>query len=73
MDEKTLMGSYSSSFDLQPEVEEIVFGGCRSHFDLTRLISHRFALEDAVEAIRVASNPSATSMKVFVQPDTPQL
>jgi len=73
MDEKTLMGSYSSSFDLQPEVEDIVFGGCRSHFDLTRLISHRFALEDAVEAIRVASNPSATSMKVFVQPDTPQL
>ena len=72
MDEKTLMGSYSSSFDLQPEVEEIVFGGYRSDFDLTRLISHRFALEDAVEAIRVASNPSAASMKVFVQPQTPQ-
>ncbi len=71
MDEKTLMGSYSSSFDLQPEVEEIVFGGFRTGFDLTRLISHRFALEDAVEAIRVASNASATSMKVFVQPEAP--
>jgi L-iditol 2-dehydrogenase len=73
MDEKTLMGSYSSSFDLQPEVEEIVFGGYRTDFDLTRLISHRFALEDAVEAIRVASNPSAASMKVFVQPEAAQV
>ena len=68
MDEKTLMGSYSSSFDLQPEVEEIVFAGYRTGFDLTRLISHRFSLEDSVEAIRIASNPSATSMKVFIQP-----
>ena len=68
MDEKTLMGSYSSSFELQPEVEEIVFGGYRDGFDLTRLISHRFPLQDAVEAIRVASNPSAASMKVFIQP-----
>jgi L-iditol 2-dehydrogenase len=68
MDEKTLLGSYSSAFELQPQVEEIVFGGYRSGFDLTRLISHRFSLEDAVEAIRVASNPSPTSMKVFVQP-----
>jgi L-iditol 2-dehydrogenase len=68
MDEKTLMGSYSSSFELQPEVEEIVFGGYRTGFDLTRLISHRFSLEDSVEAIRVASNPSGNSMKVFIQP-----
>jgi L-iditol 2-dehydrogenase len=67
MDEKTLMGSYSSSFALQPEVEDVVFGGYRAGFDLTRLISHRFSLEDAVEAIRVASNPSGNSMKVFIQ------
>ena len=64
MDEKTLMGSYSSSFELQPEVED----GYRTGFDLTRLISHRFSLEDSVEAIRVASNPSGNSMKVFIQP-----
>ncbi len=68
MDEKTLLGSYSSSFELQPEVEDIVFAGYRTGFDLTRLISHRFSLEDSVEAIRVASNPCPTSMKVFIQP-----
>jgi L-iditol 2-dehydrogenase len=68
MDEKTLMGSYSSAFELQPEVENVVFGGYRNGFDLTQLISHRYSLEDAVEAIRVASNPCPSSMKVFVQP-----
>jgi len=68
MDEKTLMGSYSSSFEIEPDVEALVFGGYRSGFDLARLISHRFPLEEAVEAIRVASAPSAASMKIFIEP-----
>jgi len=68
MDEKTLLGSYSSSFEIEPDVEDLVFGGYRGGFDLTRLISHRFPLEEAVEAIRVASTPSAASMKIFIHP-----
>jgi L-iditol 2-dehydrogenase len=68
MDEKTLLGSYSSSFEIEREVEELVFGGYGSGFELTRLISHRFPLEEAVEAIQVASTPSAASMKIFIQP-----
>lgn len=68
MDEKTLLGSYSSSFEIEHEVEKIVFDGYRTGFDLTRLISHRFPLEEAVEAIHVASNPAATSMKIFIHP-----
>ncbi|HTJ31391.1 MAG TPA: zinc-dependent dehydrogenase [Acidobacteriaceae bacterium] len=67
MDEKTLQGSYSSSFDIEPEVEELVFGGYPNGFDLTRLISHRFPLENAIEAIELASNPSATSMKIMIE------
>ena len=67
MDEKTLLGSYSSSFDIEPEVEELVFGGYKNGFDLTRLISHRFPLEKSVEAIALASNPSATSMKIMIE------
>ena len=39
------------------EVEELVFGGYRNGFDLTQLISHRFPLEEAVQAIEVASHP----------------
>jgi len=68
MDEKTLLGSYSSSFPILDEVVALVFGGYRHGFDLTRLISHRFPLEDAVVAIEVASHPKADSMKIMIEP-----
>jgi len=68
MDEKTLLGSYSSSFGLLEEVTALVFDGCRDRFDLTQLISHRFPLEEAVEAIDVASSPKADSMKIMIEP-----
>lgn len=68
MDEKSLVGSYSSSVDIQDEVAELVFGGYRNGFDLTRLISHRYPLEKAAEAIQVASAPTAASMKIFIEP-----
>lgn len=68
MDEKTLMGSYSSSITVNSEVEDLVFDGYRNGFDLTRLISHRFSLEDAVAAIDLASHPRPDSMKIVVQP-----
>ncbi len=68
MDEKTLMGSYSSSFEILDEVTDLVFGGYRNGFDLTQLISHRFPLEQAVEAIEIASHPKADSMKIMLEP-----
>jgi L-iditol 2-dehydrogenase len=68
MDEKSLIGSYSTSADLLDEVTDLVFGGYRSGFDLTRLISHRFPLEQAVAAIEVASAPRADSMKIMIEP-----
>ena len=69
MDEKTLMGSYSSSVEINDEVAQLVFEGHRDgSFDLTRLISHRFPLEDAVKAIDLASHPQAGSMKIVIKP-----
>jgi L-iditol 2-dehydrogenase len=68
MDEKTLMGSYSSSFEILDEVTDLAFGGYRNGFDLTQLISHRYPLEKAVEAIEVASHPKADSMKIMLEP-----
>jgi L-iditol 2-dehydrogenase len=68
MDEKTLLGSYSSSFEILDEVTDLVFGGYRNGFDLTQLISHRFPLERAVEAIEIASHPKADSMKIMIEP-----
>jgi L-iditol 2-dehydrogenase len=75
MDEKSLLGSYSSSVDIESEVEQLVFDGYRNGFDLTRLISHRFPLDEAVEAIHLASNPSASSMKIMIEhePSEPEV
>jgi L-iditol 2-dehydrogenase len=68
MDEKTLLGSYSAAAAILDEVTDLVFAGYRNGFDLTQLISHRFPLEQAVEAIEVASHPMADSMKIMIEP-----
>jgi len=65
VDEKTLMGSYSSSVEIQDEVARLVFSG---EMDLAGLISHRFSLSEAVEALHLAANPQPDSMKIVLQP-----
>ena len=65
VDEKALLGSYSASIDLQDENVRLVFSG---EIDFARLITHRFPLDRAVEALEVAANPGPDSMKVVVQP-----
>ena len=66
VDEKTLMGSYSASVDIQEEALQLVFDGYREGYGLTRLISHRFPLSEAVAALAFASAPKASSMKIVV-------
>ncbi len=69
MDEKTLMGSYSASVAIQQEAINLVFEGYRSGgLDLTKLISHRFTLGQAAEAVHLASNPQPDSMKIVLKP-----
>jgi len=65
MDEKTLLGSYSASVDLQDENVKLVFSG---EIDFSRLITHRFSLPQAVEALHMASHPGPDSMKIVIQP-----
>ncbi len=68
MDEKTLMGSYSASVAIQQEGIDLVFEGYRTgKLDLTKLISHRFSLEDAAEGVHLASNPQPDSMKIVLK------
>jgi L-iditol 2-dehydrogenase len=69
VDEKTLLGSYSSSFAILDEVCDIVLNGYQNGFNLTQLISHRFPIEQAVEAIEIASHPQPGSMKIMIEPD----
>jgi L-iditol 2-dehydrogenase len=65
MDEKTLIGSYSASIDLQDESVQFVMG---REMALENLISHRFPLEQAVEALDLAAHPQPGSMKIVIQP-----
>lgn len=65
MDEKTLMGSYSASVAIQQEGIDLVYEGYRSGtLDLTKLISHRFSLDECAEAVDLASHPVADSLKI---------
>ncbi len=66
VDEKTLMGSYSASVDLQQETVDLVFSG---KIALERLISHRFGLKDAAAALQLAADPRPDSMKIVIQPE----
>jgi L-iditol 2-dehydrogenase len=67
VDEKTLLGSYSASLDLQEESVRLVFSG---EIDFARLITHRFALHQAVEALHLAAHPGPDSLKVVIRPGT---
>lgn len=65
VEEKTLVGSYSASVDLQEQSVRFVMD---REMDLERLISHRFPLEQSTEALRLAAHPQPSSMKVVIQP-----
>src|SRR5579872_2333916 len=65
VDEKTLIGSYSASVDLQAESVRFVMG---QEMALEKLISHRFSLSDAVAALELAAHPQPDSMKIVIQP-----
>lgn len=65
VDEKTLLGSYSASVDLQDESVRFVMS---REMDLARLISHRFPLSNSVEGLRLAARPQPDSLKIVIQP-----
>ena len=63
MDEKDLLGSYSSDITLQSTVARDVFEGS---LDVTNLVTHRFPLQDAQEAISLALRPAENILKIVV-------
>lgn len=65
VDEKTLLGSYSASVELQEDSVRFVMG---REMDLQQLISHRFSLSSSVEALNLAAHPQPDSMKIVIQP-----
>ena len=65
VDEKTLVGSYSASVDLQEESTRFVMN---REMDLERLVSHRFPLSESAPALELAAHPQPSSMKILIQP-----
>src|SRR5437660_1812483 len=65
VDEKTLVGSYSASVDLQEESIRFVMN---REMDLERLVSHRFPLLQSPQALDLAAHPQPSSMKIMIQP-----
>jgi L-iditol 2-dehydrogenase len=64
VDEKTLLGSYSASVELQEDSVRFVMS---REMDLEGLISHRFSLSNSVEALKLAAKPQPDSMKIVIQ------
>jgi L-iditol 2-dehydrogenase len=65
VEEKTLVGSYSASVDLQEQSVRFVMS---REMDLGRLISHRFLLMESGQALDLAAHPQPSSMKIVIQP-----
>ena len=65
VDEKGLVGSYSSDFTLQREAARVVFS---RRLDVRGLVTHRFPLAEAATAIGLAAHPGPESLKVMVNP-----
>jgi L-iditol 2-dehydrogenase len=65
VDEKTLVGSYSASVDLQEDSVRFVMN---REMDLERLVSHRFPLSESPQALDLAAHPQPSSMKIMIQP-----
>ena len=64
LDEKDLIGSYSSDFTLQAEVARLVFS---RRLDVRGLISHYYPLEQTPAAIVLASRPAPDSLKILIR------
>jgi L-iditol 2-dehydrogenase len=65
VDEKSLLGSYSASVDLQDDSVRFVMN---REMELERLISHRFPLRESARALELAAHPQPSSMKIVIQP-----
>jgi L-iditol 2-dehydrogenase len=63
VDEKQLVGSYSSDFTLQKEVARLVFS---RKLDVRKLITHEFPLEQTMEAVNLAAKPTEGALKIVV-------
>ncbi len=63
--ERTLLGCYSASVDLQAESARLVFSG---EIPVGELVTHRLPLTEISQGIDLALHPDGESLKIVVQP-----
>ncbi len=63
--ERTLLGCYSASVDLQKESARLVFSG---ELPVEELVSHRLPLDRISSGIELALHPDEQSLKIVVEP-----
>ena len=63
--ERSLLGSYSASVDIQREGADLIF---QRKVPIHLLVSHRFPLDRIKDAFHLALHPTVESLKVIVQP-----
>ncbi|HEX8984986.1 MAG TPA: alcohol dehydrogenase catalytic domain-containing protein [Bryobacteraceae bacterium] len=68
--ERTLLGCYSASLELQKESARLVFSG---ELPVERLVSHRLPLDQISSGIDLALHPDEQSLKIVVEPQSPHL
>jgi L-iditol 2-dehydrogenase len=61
LEEKDLIGSYSSDFTLQEEVSRLVFS---RRLDVRKLVTHALPLDQTTTAVALASQPTTASAKM---------
>lgn len=63
MDEKEMLGSYSSDLTLQDAVAKLVFS---RQLDVRPLLTHKFELALTPQAIALAAKPTGKSLKILI-------
>jgi L-iditol 2-dehydrogenase len=63
IDEKEILGSYSAAVDIQEPAAELVL---RKKLPVMDIVTHRFPLDRIQEALELAANPTAESLKVLI-------
>jgi L-iditol 2-dehydrogenase len=65
--ERSLLGCYSASVDLQKESARLVFSG---ELPVEDLVSHRLPLDQISSGIELALHPGEQSLKIIVEPQS---
>ena len=64
IDEKEILGSYSAAVDIQEEAAALVL---QKKLPVMDIVTHRFPLDRIQEALELAANPTAESLKVLIK------